>query len=148
VAIARDFLCRKLGIVDRPDGNLKKHNNSVPYLGGIAVFASFLLTVGVLTNFEQETLGLLLSGSIALLVGLIDDFGVLTPSQKLLGQALAGLERVVRTPTHEGHGEEIGEQAQHPGLGLVAQPEPRRLLREQERAEVARVGFQRGVDRG
>jgi UDP-GlcNAc:undecaprenyl-phosphate GlcNAc-1-phosphate transferase len=34
---------------------------------------------------------LLLSGCIALLVGLIDDFGVLTPNQKLLGQALAAL---------------------------------------------------------
>ncbi len=30
----------------------------------------------------------------------------------LVEPALAGLERVVRTPTHEGHGEEIGEQAQ------------------------------------
>jgi UDP-GlcNAc:undecaprenyl-phosphate GlcNAc-1-phosphate transferase len=38
-----------------------------------------------------QTLGLLLSGSIALLVGLIDDFGVLTPSQKMLGQLLAAL---------------------------------------------------------
>lgn len=82
----------QLGIVDRPDGNLKQHKNTIPYLGGIAVFAAFLLTVGVLTDFKDgETLGLLLSGSIALLVGLIDDFGVLTPSQKMLGQALAAL---------------------------------------------------------
>lgn len=81
----------QLGIVDRPDGNLKNHGNTVPYLGGVAVFMAFLLTVGVLTDFKQETLGLLLSGSMALLVGLIDDFGVLTPSQKLLGQTLAAL---------------------------------------------------------
>jgi UDP-GlcNAc:undecaprenyl-phosphate GlcNAc-1-phosphate transferase len=81
----------QLGIVDRPDGKLKTHGNSVPYLGGVAVFAAFLLTVGVLTDFEQETLGLLLSGSIALLVGLIDDFGVLTPAQKMIGQGLAAL---------------------------------------------------------
>ena len=45
----------------------------------------------MLTEFEQETLGLLLSGSIALMVGLIDDFGVLDPSQKMLGQTLAAL---------------------------------------------------------
>jgi UDP-GlcNAc:undecaprenyl-phosphate GlcNAc-1-phosphate transferase len=82
----------QLGIVDRPDGELKKHENAIPYLGGIAVFAAFLLTLGVLTDFKDgETLGLLLSGSIALLVGLIDDFGVLTPSQKILGQAFAAL---------------------------------------------------------
>ena len=81
----------QLGIVDKPDGALKKHEHVTPYLGGLAVFISFLLTVGVLTNFEQETLGLLLSGSIVVLVGLIDDFGALTPLQKLLGQTLAAL---------------------------------------------------------
>jgi UDP-GlcNAc:undecaprenyl-phosphate/decaprenyl-phosphate GlcNAc-1-phosphate transferase len=82
----------QLGIVDKPDGRLKTHDTTIAYLGGIAVFASFLMTVGVLTDFKDgETLGLLLSGCIALLVGLIDDFGVLTPSQKMLGQALAAL---------------------------------------------------------
>ena len=34
---------------------------------------------------------MLLSGTIILMVGLIDDFGVLTPSQKLLGQTLAAV---------------------------------------------------------
>ena len=82
----------QLGIVDRPDGKLKQHKDTVAYLGGIAVFAAFLMTVGVITDFKDgATLGLLLSGSIALLVGLIDDFGVLTPPQKLLGQTLAAL---------------------------------------------------------
>src|SRR5215475_3308836 len=81
----------QLGIMDNPDGKLKTHGSAVPYFGGIAVFLAFLLTVGVFTDFGEETLGLLLSGSIALMVGLIDDFGVLTPSQKLLGQTLAAL---------------------------------------------------------
>ncbi len=81
----------QLGILDAPDRKLKKHENAVPYFGGVAVFLGFLMTVGVLTEFDQATLGLLLSGSIALMVGLIDDFGVLTPLQKLLGQTLAAL---------------------------------------------------------
>src|SRR5438105_12743 len=81
----------QLGIVDNPDGRLKTHDHSTPYLGGLAVYTAFLLTVGVLTNFEQQVLGLLLSGSIILVVGLLDDFGALTPSQKLLGQTLAAL---------------------------------------------------------
>jgi UDP-GlcNAc:undecaprenyl-phosphate/decaprenyl-phosphate GlcNAc-1-phosphate transferase len=81
----------QLGIVDRPDGKLKQHENAIPYLGGIAVFMAFLITVGMLTDFDKETLGLLLSGSIALAVGLIDDFGALTPWQKLIGQCLAAL---------------------------------------------------------
>jgi UDP-GlcNAc:undecaprenyl-phosphate GlcNAc-1-phosphate transferase len=81
----------QLGIVDKPDGRLKKHENATPYLGGLAVFMSFLFTIGVLTDFGPEILGLLLSGSIALMVGLLDDFGAMTPTQKLLGQTLAAL---------------------------------------------------------
>src|ERR1700688_4986734 len=81
----------QLGIVDRPDGKLKKHTEAIPYFGGIAVYTAFLFTVGILSDFGQETLGLLLSGSIALMVGLIDDFGILTPYQKLLGETLAAL---------------------------------------------------------
>jgi UDP-GlcNAc:undecaprenyl-phosphate GlcNAc-1-phosphate transferase len=99
----------QLRILDKPDGGLKTHNDAVPYLGGIAVYAAFLLTVGVFTDFAGDspesmreiigTLGLLLSGSIALTVGLIDDFGVLTPHQKLLGQTLAALV-LVRSGTY------------------------------------------------
>src|SRR5215467_3942021 len=81
----------QLGIVDRPDGKLKVQRESTPYLGGIAVYTAFLFTVGILSDFGQETLGLLLSGSIALMVGLIDDFGMLTPYQKLLGETLAAV---------------------------------------------------------
>src|SRR5262249_24815158 len=71
----------QVGIVDRPDGALKKQQDAIPYLGGIAVFMAILFTVGVFTDFSEETLGLLLSGSIALMVGLIDDFGAMTPLQ-------------------------------------------------------------------
>jgi UDP-GlcNAc:undecaprenyl-phosphate GlcNAc-1-phosphate transferase len=82
----------QVGLVDRPDGKLKTQEEATPYLGGLAVYLAFLFTAGVLTNFDSaEVLGLLLSGSIMLIVGLIDDFGALTPSQKLLGQTLAAL---------------------------------------------------------
>jgi len=81
----------QLGVVDRPDGKLKKHEDAVPYLGGLAVFIAFLFTVGVFTDFGQETLGLLLSGSIVLMVGLLDDFGAMSALQKMLGQTLAAL---------------------------------------------------------
>jgi UDP-GlcNAc:undecaprenyl-phosphate GlcNAc-1-phosphate transferase len=81
----------QLGIVDNPDGKLKKQTSSVPYLGGLAVYTAFLVTVGVVTDFGQETLGVLLSGSIMIMVGLIDDFGVLNPVQKLIGQTFAAL---------------------------------------------------------
>lgn len=79
----------RFGIVDRPDGRLKNHEEPVAYLGGIAVYLAFLLALALTMGFEQEVLGLLLAGSIVVLVGLIDDLGSLGPWQKLAGQGIA-----------------------------------------------------------
>ena len=79
----------KFGIVDKPDGSLKKHGTPVPYLGGLAVFSAYLISLAVTFEFGLSVLGILLSGTLMLLVGLIDDLGVLSPWEKLLGQVIA-----------------------------------------------------------
>jgi len=79
----------KYGIVDAPDGKLKRQKEPVPYLGGLSIYLSFLLTLALTFQFSQEVLGLMLAGTIVLLLGLIDDFGVLSPKVKLGGQAIA-----------------------------------------------------------
>lgn len=79
----------KFNIVDRPDGRLKNQAEPIPYLGGLAIYASFLLSLAITFNFSNEVLGLLLSGTIIVLLGLIDDFGVLSPKVKFLGQIIA-----------------------------------------------------------
>ena len=79
----------KWGVVDRPDGHLKFQKKPVPYLGGIGVYVSFLLAVSLVYDFSPQVLGLLLAGTIMLMIGLVDDFGVLLPYQKLAGQLLA-----------------------------------------------------------
>ncbi len=79
----------RFGIVDRPDGRLKQQEAPVPYLGGLAVFLAYLVALGMVFAFNTLLLGLLLAGTLTLLVGLVDDFGVLTPAAKLMGQAVA-----------------------------------------------------------
>ena len=79
----------QFGIVDRPDGRLKMHREPVPYLGGLAVFLAFLIALAVVFEFSHAVLGILLSGTLMLLVGLIDDLGVLSPLEKLAGQCVA-----------------------------------------------------------
>lgn len=86
--LAREAALR-FGIVDRPDGQLKQQNMPVPYLGGLAVFLAYLVALGLVFAFDTLLLGLLLAGTLTLLVGLVDDFGVLTPAAKLAGQAVA-----------------------------------------------------------
>jgi UDP-GlcNAc:undecaprenyl-phosphate GlcNAc-1-phosphate transferase len=79
----------RFGIVDLPDGALKKHRGPTPYLGGLAVYGSFIMTMALVFDFDQRVLGLLLAGTILVLLGLVDDFGVLGVAPKFLGQAFA-----------------------------------------------------------
>jgi len=79
----------KFGIVDRPDGRLKNHREPVPYLGGLAIYLSFLIALALTFSFSEEVLGLLLAGSIVVIVGLVDDLGQLGPGTKLVGQLIA-----------------------------------------------------------
>ncbi|MEE8412440.1 MAG: MraY family glycosyltransferase, partial [Acidobacteriota bacterium] len=79
----------RFGIVDRPDGRLKNHREPIPYLGGLAICLSFLLAVALTFSFSEEVLGLLLAGSIVVILGLIDDLGQLGPWTKFSGQLIA-----------------------------------------------------------
>ncbi|OGL39514.1 MAG: hypothetical protein A3C43_08150 [Candidatus Schekmanbacteria bacterium RIFCSPHIGHO2_02_FULL_38_11] len=77
------------GIVDKPDGNLKTHQEPVPYLGGLSIYLAFLLSLSFTFDFNKEVLGIILAGTIIVLLGLIDDFGVLSPRNKFIGQFIA-----------------------------------------------------------
>ena len=79
----------RFGIVDRPDGKLKNHRAPVPYLGGIAIYLSFLLSLALTVEFQREVLGILLAGAIVVILGLVDDLGALSPPVKLAGQVVA-----------------------------------------------------------
>lgn len=80
---------RRIGIVDRPDGDLKTQKAPVPYLGGLAVFCAVLFPVAVFLRFSDQLMGLLLASCIVVMLGLIDDIGRLSPRVKLLVQVIA-----------------------------------------------------------
>jgi len=79
----------KYGIVDAPDGQLKHQREPVPYFGGLAIYIAFVMSLALTFEFRQDVLGIVLGGTIVVMLGLIDDFGVLTPATKLAGQLLA-----------------------------------------------------------
>jgi len=81
----------QFNIVDRPDGRLKNQRAPVPYLGGLAVYLAFLISLSLTFSFDQEMLGILLGGTIVVILGLIDDFGFLSPAVKLCGHSIAVL---------------------------------------------------------
>ena len=88
VPIARQAAL-KYGIVDAPDGRLKHQRDPVPYFGGLAIYLAFLMSLAFTFEFRHDVLGIVLAGTIIVMLGLIDDFGVLTPWTKLAGQLLA-----------------------------------------------------------
>ncbi len=79
----------KFGLLSHPDGKLRVQTEPVPYLGGLAIYLAFLLALAISFRFDQMVLGILLGGTIILLVGMIDDFGVMAPWMKLFGQMIA-----------------------------------------------------------
>lgn len=82
---------RKLGIMDVPDGKIKCHQAPIPYLGGVAIYLSFIATLCITYPFENKIVWLLLGVTLLLLIGLIDDLRVLTPARKFFGQMIATL---------------------------------------------------------
>lgn len=81
----------RYGIVDKPKPPLKLQREPVPYLGGMVVFIAFLIALAVTFPFDQRVLAILLSSSLVVSVGLIDDLGTLTPKDKLIGQIVAAV---------------------------------------------------------
>jgi UDP-GlcNAc:undecaprenyl-phosphate GlcNAc-1-phosphate transferase len=79
----------RYNIVDQPDGRLKDHETPTPYLGGIVVYISFLLSLAITFDFNEKVLGITLAGSLLVIVGLFDDMQAVTPGIKFLGQLVA-----------------------------------------------------------
>ena len=81
----------RFGVVDQPDGKLKNQRQPVPYFGGLAIFLGFIIPLCLFFPFDKSILAILLAGTLVLLLGLIDDFGVLTPGAKFAGQLIAAI---------------------------------------------------------
>lgn len=86
-------VARRFGIVDKPDGFLKPHQQPIAYLGGIGVFAGWLAGMFLIAPFGAEGggwfVGLIAAGAVGLALGLADDVFNVRPVVKLLGQAAA-----------------------------------------------------------
>ncbi|MGM0501242.1 MAG: MraY family glycosyltransferase [Bacillota bacterium] len=78
-----------LGVVDQP-GERKIHQQSIPSLGGLAIYFSFIVTTIVL-GIDYKFYALLMSSSLIVLLGIIDDLYELSALVKLGGQLAAAV---------------------------------------------------------
>lgn len=91
-------IAMSLRIFDRPDGGRKSQREPVPFLGGVAIMTSFLVTVviGVFVvspskEVRTDILYLLLPAAALGIIGLWDDIKELSPHFRLMVQVLLGL---------------------------------------------------------
>lgn len=78
----------KFNIVDAPDGKLKRHEKITPYFGGLSIYFGTLVTLLLRFNFEGYWL-FLLSATLLMFLGLVDDIFVLKPFIKFFGQIIS-----------------------------------------------------------
>ncbi len=78
----------KLGAVDKPEAR-KVHQHTMPRLGGLAMYLSFMICIILFIGVQGPFTGLLLGASIVFAVGMMDDIFQLSPWVKLLGQCAA-----------------------------------------------------------
>jgi len=81
-------IARRLGKV-APLRDDRWHRQPTPYLGGVAIFAAFIVAVLLSGRWGSLPMGLVVAAGIAFAVGLIDDFVNMSPQTKLVGLFLA-----------------------------------------------------------
>jgi len=82
------YVATKLKILDIPEER-KIHKKPIPLLGGLAIYISYVVTIFFNFSFSIELKGVVIGGTIILLVGLIDDIWKVSATWKLVSQILA-----------------------------------------------------------
>jgi UDP-GlcNAc:undecaprenyl-phosphate GlcNAc-1-phosphate transferase len=82
-------MARVLGAVDRPSERRKIHRRPVPVLGGLALFIGLVVPALAFLDLSGPYRGILLGATVAVVVGLVDDFVGLPWYGKLAGQSAA-----------------------------------------------------------
>lgn len=83
-----------IGCVDKP--NKRRVNKvSMPTLGGLAIYMSFILGIMLFCNKNTELIPILIASGIIIILGIIDGINPLRARYKLIGQLIASLIVVV-----------------------------------------------------
>ena len=82
-------LAIRFGFVDIPKDERRMHSKPIPTIGGVAIFAAFLLVVLVMCDLSREVLGMLAGSLIIVLMGIIDDKYDLNAKLKFIIQIIA-----------------------------------------------------------
>ena len=85
------MLAIKIKAVDVPKDNRRMHKVPIPRMGGLAIFAGFLVSVLFFVPLGTEFRSILIGALILVVLGIIDDIVALKPKTKFAGQIIAAL---------------------------------------------------------
>ncbi|WP_411954036.1 glycosyltransferase family 4 protein [Alkalibacillus sp. S2W] len=83
-------LAKKYNLVDCPNDR-KKHNGSIPLMGGLAIIIPVLIMGIILQPESEHMLGIVVGGSLIIIAGVLDDILSLKPLTKLVIQIAAAV---------------------------------------------------------
>ncbi|MFS0775289.1 MraY family glycosyltransferase [Neobacillus sp. 3P2-tot-E-2] len=86
-------LAVSIGATDKPNQR-KVHQSTMPRLGGLAIFISFILGMFILQPVNPASIAILIGGFIIVFTGICDDLFELSAKYKLLGQLVAAFSVV------------------------------------------------------
>src|SRR5690242_251630 len=84
-------LAFRVGAVDIPKDNRRIHNKPMPRMGGFAIYISFLFCSLFFLKLDKQVMGIIIGGTIVLLMGIVDDIKQLKALPKLSVQILAAV---------------------------------------------------------
>ena len=84
-------LAHKVGAVDVPKDERRMHSRPIPRMGGLAIFLGFILSALLFVELSPQIRGMLLGGTIIVVLGILDDIYALPALPKFFVQIVAAL---------------------------------------------------------
>lgn len=89
------YVARKKQIIDHPKGELKTHTQATPYLGGVGIYISLVITCLLLLPPSLWLMLFLTGAGFLCLTGLIDDIFTLDSKTKFLTQTAGSVTLLI-----------------------------------------------------
>lgn len=84
-------LAYKLGAIDIPNDERRIHNKPIPRMGGLAIYIAFVICSLYFSGFDKRILGIVIGGTLIVIMGIMDDIKALKPGPKFAFQIAAAL---------------------------------------------------------
>lgn len=81
--------------VDIPNDERRIHNKPMPRLGGFAIYISFILCTLFFLKLDKQLIGIIIGGTIMLIMGIVDDIYQLKALPKLMIQIFAAIILII-----------------------------------------------------